>query len=276
MAVTHLNTLLCTLLFLPVGLRAEASAHHAWQDVARGLFPDANAAFSIAAKTRPEDRGARLGQALTLLQLQPRTDARVRHAEALLTGLLDESTEDEIAANARYFLARLEQNHRSPANSSAAFAHYEKLLVEHPAHPLAGQALVKLALLSLYREQGAGELRAAFADFSRRASSLPVGDTASRRDLHLVLGEAALRFHLGDQAALEHFVAALNAGIRLRPVRADTLVRIGELAADLGQPALARRHYDLFIAEFPRDPRRLAVSEHLAALPPVAPSPPAP
>jgi hypothetical protein len=206
-----------------------------------------------------------LGEALSWLQIQPHTEARVRRGVEILDGLLAEDGRDEVGARARYFRARAEQVHRLSAAPEAAVAHYERLIAEHPAHALAGQAVVKLALIRLYDAKLADAERGrVLAEFGARAPAMP--DAASRRDLHLALGEAALRLGLGEGVALDHFVAALEAGVVSRPVRADTLVRTGELARELGRVELARRHYALFAAEFPRDPRRLLVVERLAAL----------
>ncbi len=241
-----------------------------WKALANGLSGNALERFSAVQTVHPEDREARLGEALSLLQLQPHTDSRVRRAVDLLDALLNENPTDELGARALYFRGRAEQVHRLTPEPLAAERHYERLIETHPGHPLAGQAAVKLALIRLYRPQTPEALADAFADFTARARSLP--NAAARRDLHLVLGEAALRLDMGEAAALDHFLAALEAGILLRPIRADTLARVGELAAELGRADLARRHYAAFIAEFPRDPRRLVVEERLAALPsPTAP-----
>lgn len=236
----------------------------AWEATASGLFADAHAIFSGQPDDPASWREIRLGLAVNLLQLQPKTDGRINDAAALLDELLAERTTDPVGIDARYFRARLEHIHRSPAAPAAAIPHYERLITEHPDHPLAGQALVKLALIRLYRPQSDRQRADTFATLSARASG--VSSAPARRDLHLVLGEAALRLDLGDQAALDHFLGALDAGIQLHPVRADTLVRIGQLAATLHLPEVSARHYQLFLDEFPRDPRRLAVTQRLDGL----------
>lgn len=263
---------------LLAGLVASAPVAHAdpkpsthaeaWEATASGLFADAHILFSGQLDNAASRRETRLGLAVNLLQLQPKTDGRINEAAALLDALLAEQTEDSVGVEARYFRARLEHLHRAPANPEAAISHYECLVAEHPDHPLAGQALVKLALIRLYRAQPAAQRAEVFAALSARARS--VAFASARRDLHLVLGEAALRLDLGDRAALDHFLGALDAGIQLHPVRADTLVRVGLLAAALQLPEIAARHHQLFLDEFPRDPRRLAVIQHLASLDPAS------
>jgi tetratricopeptide (TPR) repeat protein len=243
------------------GLGIEA----AWEAMAHGQFPEAHRLFAAERQLRPADREVRLGEALSLLELQPRTHARIRRGAELLDELLEEDSGDEIGARARYFRARLEHVHRLSPDPASSVPHYERLIEAHPDHPLAGQALAKLALVKLYREQPAAELKAAFAELDQRSAG--VADPAARRDLHLILAEASLRLQLGEEEALRHFLAAMGAGVLLRPVLADTLARIGELAAQLGEIGLARAHYGRFLAEFPRDPRWLLIAERMAALP---------
>ncbi len=237
----------------------------AWAAAATGLFADAHAHFATQAPDSDgvADHEAQLGRAVTLLQLQPKTETRIRAAADVLDTLLA-STSGEIAANARFFRARIEHVHRSTPDLPAAVQHYERLIADHPGHPLAEQAVVKLAIIQLYRQQSRPDLEMRFTEFAARTEDL--ASTGARRDLHLLLGETALRFNLGERAALDHFLAALEAGILLRSVRADTLVRSGELAVRLGQTDVARHHYQLFLDEFQRDPRRLTITQHLAAL----------
>lgn len=234
-----------------------------WRDTAASLFSDAHAGFKLQTS-----REASLGEALTLLQLQPKTERKIAAATALLEGIIADGTDDEAGINALYFLGRIAQVHRMPVNPSAAVVHYTRLIEAHPSHPLAGQARVKLALIALYRIQSADERATAFARFSALGPDQP--DPASRRDLHLLLGEAALRFDLGKSAAFDHFTAAFDAGILRPTLEADTLVRLGELARELQHHDLSRLHYGRFLAEFPRDNRRRMITEALASLPPPA------
>ncbi|EIQ00530.1 hypothetical protein OpiT1DRAFT_05075 [Opitutaceae bacterium TAV1] len=263
-----LAALLPGVAFLSAASAPAPAAAVAWDDIARGLFHEAHQAFAAAGDTGDTgdtDRETRLGTALTLLQLQPKTDANIRRAATLLTRLHEENPGDETGLAALYYLGRIEHLHRTPADPEAAARYYRELISTRPDHPLAGQARVKLALIELYRSGGRPEDRAqTVARLTPLADRQP--DAASRRDLHLVLGEAALRFGLGSQLALDHFRAALEAGILRATLRADTLVRCGELARELGHADEARRYYETFLADFRRDVRRRTITETLAAL----------
>lgn len=232
----------------------------AWQSVASSLFRDSYDVFA-----KQSDRESLLGQAVTLLQLQPKTDGNVTKAAAIFDQILAVREDDEVGINARYFRGRIEHVHRSPINLPAAAENYKKLIAAHPAHPLAGQALVKLSLIELYRIQPADDLKRAFARFVSAAGKL--NDTATRRDLYLILGDTALRFDLGKALALDQFLAAREAGILRTTLEADTLVRIGEIARELNRTDIARAHYAQFLANFPRDNRRQMIIDALAALP---------
>lgn len=258
---------LATLLFLqgPLARSAEATADPAalrevWQTSALNLFKDAHHSFSDLS-----GREARFGEAVTLLQVQPKTSSNINHAATLLEQVLADNPGDELGIAARYYLGRLEQVHRMPVNPTAATAHFNTLIQEHPGHPLTEQAIVKLALIELYSPDDAAARLAAFERFTALADTLATAD--ARRDLNLTLGAVALRFDLGQDRALKRYLAAEQAGIHLTTVRSSTLVTIGELARKTGRHDIAREHYLLFLKDFQRDERRLMVKEALATLP---------
>lgn len=243
------------------------SLREAWEAAAQGRFAEAQHAFALQT-----GREAQLGAALNLLQMQPRTEAKVAQAAEQLAALVAADPDDQTGISALYFLARIEHIARYTPDLEAAARHYRRLIETHPRHPLAGQAIVKLAIITLYAPDAArtpAETRAHYDAFDARTGRLPT--LATQRDLHLVLGDAALRLRLGDDLALRHYLAALQAGILRPPLRADTLIKTGELARDLRQTDLARVQLQTFLDEFPRDTRRLAVGDTLATLPPAQP-----
>jgi hypothetical protein len=235
------------------------SLRAAWAEVALNLFADAHRSFAAL----PGDE-ARLGEAITGLQLQPKTAARVERSAAVLRRLAEGTNDPDLSAMARFYLARVEHFHRLQPDLAAAMEGYAELIRRHPGHPLADEALARMASIELYQPAEPGE-RAALVDrYGALAADLPMGD--ARRDLHLLLADAVLRFGLGDAIALEHLLAAEATGIRSATVRAATLVSIGELAQRLGQLEVARIHYESFLELGQRDSRRRLVEERLAAL----------
>lgn len=233
----------------------------AWHDASFSLFRDAQRRFSAA--QGPE---ARFGEALTLLQLQPKTDANIEHAAQLLAEVVRTTPNTEPGIAALYYLGRLEHAHRSPRNLPAATTHYRALIAARPDHPLAEQAIIKLGVIELYADLTPAERLAHYAALDRQAKTLKT--STAQRDIHILLAEAALRFALGSDLALEHYLAADRAGIVRATVVADIWVRIGELARETGRNDVARTYYSKFLDTFERDVRRRIVTEHLEALPP--------
>ncbi len=244
------------------GPAAAEDLRAAWQKVALNLFADAHREFLAL----PGDE-ARLGVALTRLQLQPRTTANLEASVADLRALAS-AKDPDLAPIALYHLARIEHAHRLRSDPPAALAAYAELRRSFPGHPLADEALVRMAMIEVYEPAPPEHQAATLARYAALAPELASAD--ARRDLHLLLADAALRLTRDESAALAHYLAAEQAGIQLAAIRTTVLVSIGELAARLGRPELARRAFDDYLAFAPRDNRRTLVLERLAALPPAA------
>jgi hypothetical protein len=231
----------------------------AWRKVALNLFTDAHRDFLAL----PGEE-ARLGAALTRLQLQPKTAANVDAAAAALRELAA-AGDPVLAPVALHTLARIEHVHRLRPDLSAAVARYEELRRLYPDHPLADEAVVRLAIIAFQDPSPPERAAAELARFAALASDLRSAD--ARRDLHLLLADTALRLRHDEAFALEHYLAAEAAGIHLAAIRTTVLVSIGELAARLGRPEVARRHLEDYLVFAPRDNRRTLVLERLASLP---------
>lgn len=241
-------------------LNAEASEGSAWQDLREWRFTEAAHSFEQTAdKPTP-----RLGLAVAWLNLQPRTADRIARAERELSAIAaDASASADVVVTANYLLARIAEVHAFAPDPARAAERYAALLASHPRHPFAQAAAARLATLRLYK-LGADPLRT-LADLETLGQQLT--DAGARRDFHLVLGRSYLFFGGERSRALEHFQSAMAAGIVAATVRADVLVQIGEVARELGQPAISRQAWNEFVATFPRDPRVDLIRERLTALP---------
>lgn len=250
------------LLAAPLLAAEPAAAPNPWDMAAFGLFKDAHILFS----EQPDaDRETRFGEAVTLINLQPKTESNLDRAAAIFTEIAAASPTDELGVNARYFLARIEQIHRVKPDTSAALALYRELAALDSDHPLAQRAVVQLALLELFEPgQTASEVRARFERLAARGVTLT--DPSAIRDFNLVLGDAALRFDLGDTLALDHLLAADRAGIARAITQRDTWLRIAELARRTRRDDVAATYYQRFLENFPRDTRQLMLKERLAEL----------
>jgi tetratricopeptide (TPR) repeat protein len=251
----------CLLAFAPPA-RADAPdpLADAWRDTSASRFKDAHLKFQTLTGPRAE-----LGTALTLLMQQPKTASNVNKAAAILETLADGPADADTTVAALYHLGRIEQVHRQTPDPDRARRYFHKLIAAAPADFHAELAVVKLAIIDLYEDVPAAERRARFD------ALLPVVATlrspVCRGDLALLLADAALQFGFGDVLALDLLLEAERAGITLELEKADTLVRIAELARENGRPALARDYYQRFLDENKRDNRRKMVMDRLAALP---------
>lgn len=228
-----------------------------WSDLAQGLPPPT--APDLKNSPAPADR---LAYALSLLSRQPMTQGNIAEAERICGELAADKQPSKIPLIAGYLYARIAHVHRIPADLDAASARYETLWKNHPLEIPGQQSLVKQATIELYRDKPNFQKR-----FSAYAAAAP-GFTSpeAKRDLHLVLADAAQRFGLPDATVLAHVQAALAAAPSQPALKADLLIRIAELARLTGHRAEAASHYQRFIDEFPRDGRRTLARERLNAL----------
>jgi hypothetical protein len=258
-----LSSRISAVLLLATPLAASSSDEpSAWDQVALGLLREANEAFA----EQPEgDRKARFGEAITLINLQPKTDANLERAAALLTGVVSSGADDMFGVAARYYLARIAQFHRSSPDTREALRLYHELAALNSTHLLAQRAMVQIAIIELF-EPGVApeEIRARYERLSGRGTSLT--EASAIRDFNLVLAEAALRFKLGNSLALDHLIAADKAGLARPVTERDTWVRIAELARETGRNDVAIAYYRRFLTTFRRDSRNVMITERLNAL----------
>ncbi len=235
-----------------------------WDQTALGLFKDAHVAF--AEQPASAGREARFGEAVTLISLQPKTDANLDHAASLFEAIVAANATDDLGISSRYYLARIPQIHRATPDTAAALTGFRELAALDSPHPLAQRAVVQVALIELFEPLlSASEVRARYDRLAQRGASLT--EPSALRDFHMVMGDAALRFSLGDTLALDHLLAADRAGIARAITKRDTWLRIAELGRRTGRTEVAKTYYAKFLDTFPRDSRRLTVKERLAALP---------
>lgn len=233
-----------------------------WQQAAELNYAAAHAAFARqAADGSPV---ARLGEALTLLNLAPKTRDRIVRAEALFTALSLPDIDVEVRVAARYFLGRMAQVHRYEPDWVLAANHFKGLWQDHPHHTLAQLGVVKLALVWLYEVVDPAVRRERFVELEAIASALTY--VPAQRDLHYVMGVAYLNFEGDPRDALRHFLACEAVGARQGRTLSYLYLRIAELALRTDQPELARRYYTHFTTSFPTDFRVNFARARLALL----------
>ena len=254
-------------LLAPLRLPAAPAASpllEAWQSLAVSSSREARRLFQTAASNAPDSRPAALGLALSSLGFSSFDATRLEEIRAQLTALADGN--DAAARAALYFLGRIAQLYARPADPALAAQYYRQLIARGLDDYWSRNAVVKLALLELFSlpQPGGREARLARAELLLADTT----DALARRDLHLVLAEVLLRWHASDERALSHLEAAEQIGGLDDTTRADVLVQIGELARLRGDTLTARRHYDLFLREYPRERRTYFVRQRRDSLAP--------
>lgn len=205
------------------------------------------------------DRESQLGLAISLLNIQPKTEANLERAEALLRKVELENADDMVGITALYFRARLEQIHRLQPDSAKAVSLYEELIAKHPEHPFAQIAVVKLALLRLY--SSAADRKAMLAEVAATGANLTFPPAI--RDFHLLLADLYARWEVSDAESLAHLLAAYRSGALTGKTVGDVFVRIAELSRLQGETAQASEFYRKFLERFPRDLRSFTVRQRL-------------
>lgn len=236
------------------------SLREAWKETTIFLFNDARRRFrDLRLNKHSNEPMVRLGEAVNLLNVQPKTRGNIEQARQHLESLAQDGAHDEIALMARYFIARIEQIHDSAGDPMKAATIYRRLLREQPDHWLAQQGAVKLGMLLLFESDPSVDRGPIFAEVEAFGPILT--SRAARRDFHHLLGRAYLFFEASREKALAHLMAAEAEGMEDFSLRADVLVSIAELARELDRREVAIRYYEAFLEDHLRDYR-----SHLVAL----------
>ena len=260
--INRLLTVLVCLLPL-FGVAEEANSDGGWRRVVQLRFPDALREFRDDVQSR--NAQAQLGEAISLLNRQPRTQRNLEAARNIL-GELKKSDDADLAAAATYHLARyfhVVPYHRDPR---AAEIHYRELLDQYPHHFYGQLAVSKLALLRLY-ETPIGEDRGKTLEELELLAG-PLRNPAAKRSFHKVMANGYLRFEVSREKALSHLLTAVDAGFVEGSAEAQSMVQIIELAVLLRRDKMARDFTERFLARYPRDQRAGYLANRFNLVPP--------
>lgn len=255
---------LCLLAATAAGAEPATSVRAGWTNLSLLNASEARTAFAAAAQADPASRDARLGLALSLLQLRSRTPDNIAAAGGLLQALRTENADDDPGIAAAYYLARIQQVHSYTPDRSAAVEGYRALLAAHADNHYAQLAAPKLALLLLYNDVPPEEWERRVAEIQTLLPRLTTPEAL--RDTRLVLATAFIRLRLDHARAYPLFASALSAGSVTRMPRLNALlVQAAESAEVLGKPAEAAGYYTHFLAEFPHDAKADEIRRRLGA-----------
>lgn len=242
------------------------SASSPWDDALRLEFTLAAEEFARRHAAAPDDSRIALGLASALLGRQPRTQANVLEARAILEKLATTPPADStFTLAARLLLGRIAEDHLSPPRPDEARERYEALLRDHAGHSLADQAAVHLALLAAYPPPGAPALSPAEVHARIDQLRAAVRTPEVIRELHAIQGR--LRLDEGSpREALSHLLAARAIGYRQPDRNSDADLSIANIAREAGDRATALAHYRAFLDARPRDARSTTVRRYVAEL----------
>lgn len=236
-----------------------------WQDASAFLFNEANSFFARAGREAGlPPREVALGEAVTLLNVQPRTPGNISRSMEILRKLVAENANDREGLYARYFLARILAFHQSPPDFAAARELYQTLIRQQTNDPLVENGAAALVMMDLYENIPETERT---ARFERLESLVLLLQTSQgRRACHLALGWACLDFGESKSRAFAHLQAAEQEGISRWQDESAVWISLAELARAEGRDELAATYYRKFLAKYRRDGRSYTVAQRLAAL----------
>ncbi|MGB8355996.1 MAG: hypothetical protein WCD79_19010 [Chthoniobacteraceae bacterium] len=257
--------LIAAILFVASPIFADDSIklQQAWTSASRTLPDEAMAQFKEIPPSSPQAREATYGQAMMLLAVQPVTRGNIDHSVQLFQSVIDANSSDDLGITSGYFLGRIEQLYRFEPDPAKAMTIYENLFRNHPGHPVAQRAFVKLILLKLYSQIPDTDRAKDFAAFESEGAKL--NDHDAVRDFHLTMAQACAKFGFSEEKRLDHLLAADAAGVVKDDTKANLLVSIAEVARKLHRNDLALQYYRRFLAECPRDYRTYTVQQKIAA-----------
>ncbi|PTX97570.1 hypothetical protein DB346_21515 [Verrucomicrobia bacterium LW23] len=258
-----------------VQARAETKAAPAaekadgWDFCSRTLADDALAEFRAELKRETDPaklRQIKLGMGIALTNAQPKTDDNLDKAVAAFTEVAAGGARDELAAMARYYIARVVERHRYAQDDAQAGEYsrkaatlYKELFADMPDQLFAQLGMVKYAMITIYDTNlPTADRPKVLADLE---TLLPkITHPLAARDFHSELGAAYLYLPEGviadaKKKALEHYLEVDRYGLQRFTAKADLWIRIGNLARDEKRNDLALEYLGRFVAEYPRDSR---------------------
>jgi tetratricopeptide (TPR) repeat protein len=240
-----------------------ASPDEPWAALTRYRFPEARAAFAAG----PETVANRFGLALSLINLQPKTDANLARADSLLQAIgAAASPGDDHAAAARYYRGRIQQVHLRRPDPAAARRIYRALMDDYPASFWGQLAGIKWMTLELYATEPAAGISARLSQLETLAPFFSRPQLA--KDYHNIMANAYEGLGLSPDRAYAHLARCWQIGVARGVDQGDFLARLGTLATRLGRTEEARHYFGEFLRRFARDERRFLIEQQLARLPP--------
>jgi len=250
------------------GLAAETPLETGWAQIERFQFNDALKTFQLAdPQVNPRERT--FGEAIALLNVQPRSEANALKAADLLQQITKEKSDDAIGALSLYYLGRIYHLHLNTPDPDKARQKYRETLQLHSGNPLAEMAAVSLIHLDAYGKKEPADSIKALLALEPLLDDLK--SDIARREFHQAMGFAYLDF--GDpqdaenqRRAIAHLKEADRIGITRWQAEANLWVAIGEASRAVGDRETALEYYRKFVNTYKRDRRNYFIGELIKKL----------
>ena len=249
--LTPLLVLLCLLAPAALGDQPKAGNLEGWRQLSI-LNPNEAGRVFAAGTDGPDGREARFGEAVSLLNAEPRTAENIGEASRLFQSVRLRRDDDDLGAGAAYYQARIAQLQGSTPDRAAAVEGLRNLIARHPGSTYAQLAAPKLAILLLYDDVPPREWEDRVREIGALIPRLRAPE--ARRDTRLILAGALLRLRRDHARAYPLITQCLDAGLVTRVSRINALLlQAAESARALGRDADAIADYRRYLAAFPRD-----------------------
>jgi len=234
-----------------------------WDKAAGFLVQDAYKQFTEADSMNPDER--RFGLAITLLNLQPRTQGNIHEADKLF---------GEVAANvppgqplnalARFFKARLREFYFAEPDAESAKKDYIALVKESTGNPVVELGASRAIIIDAFSDLPNDQILSRLGELEALGQYLKT--PAGLREFHTTMAYAILDNNGSKARAVDHFRAADQFGVARKATASRLWLVAAETAAAAGRNADARYFYQKMIDAYPRDPRVYTVRQRLKSL----------
>lgn len=263
-------TITFIILFTSLTCSAQASStlSEAWNAASKLLFDESFYKFEKAVKEHAQEpellRESRYGLAVALLNKQPKTERNLDEAAGLLRSVRNANSSDNFGVSSLFFLARIEESHRSKLSEEKAKALYQELFKTHPTHPMGQMAYVKFGQISLYEVKPLAEKTQQILTYEKQGAFLT--DLDAKRSFHSLLANTYTLLKIKPDNTLTHLLSLEKMGVMGVEFRKDILVRIAETYRIQNNIPQAIIYYEKFLAAYAWDSRRYTIEKKLATL----------
>lgn len=204
-----------------------------------------------------------LGKGVALLNLPPKSEARIDRAKTLLESVAEKAPSEDERAMALFYLARIEHLHYREPNYGKAEELYARVADEYPEHFL-GQfgRLKSVAMKLLLKDFGPdASVDACVAKLDAEAEN--ISDPRVRRSLGRVFAEELILHEGSLETALDYALMMDRLHLPRADARSYARYRVIMLAIETGQWEIAKAAILRYLDDYPRS-RKVLIEDKLA------------